>query len=42
MKNDELEVAVKYLIMIVEQKFKLLRKAEKATYQNMNSNSQTI
>ena len=32
------KVAVKCLIMVVEQKFKVLRKAEKEIYQNMYSN----
>ena len=35
-------VAVKCLIMVVEQKFKVLWKAEKEIYQNMNSNVHKI
>ena len=37
-----LKVAVKCLIMVVEQKFKVLWKAEKEIYQNMNSNVREI
>ena len=36
------QVAVKCLIMVVEQKIKVLRKAEKEIYQNMNSNLRKI
>ena len=37
-----LKVAVKCLIMVIEQKFKVLRKAAKEIYRNMNSNLREI
>jgi len=37
-----IKVAVKCLIMVVEQKFKVLRKAKKEIFQNMNSNLRKI
>ena len=39
---DYYKVAVKCLIMVVEQTFKVLRKAEKEIYQNINSNLRKI
>ena len=38
----QLQVAVKCLKMVVEQKFKIVRKAGNEIYQNMNSNFEVI